>query len=134
MMITKIAIALFLINLALFGGPNAEAEEFIKLGDIKGEATDNDHKVFIKLGDIKGEATDNDHKDWIKLGDIKGEATDNDHKDWIKLGDIKGEATDNDHKDWVFVQVMMYCDLVDMGFSAEEADQIVEFTLGGHAD
>ena len=75
MMITKIAIALFLINLALFGGPNAEAEEF------------------------------------------------------IKLGDIKGEATDNDHKDWVFVQVMMYCDLVDMGFSAEVADQIVEFTL-----
>ena len=75
MMITKIAIALFLINLALFGGPNAEAEEF------------------------------------------------------IKLGDIKGEATDKDHKDWVFVQVMMYCDLVDMGFTAEQADQIVELTL-----
>ena len=93
MMITKIAITLFLINLALFGGPNAEAEEFIKLGDIKGEATDNDHK------------------------------------DWIKLGDIKGEATDKDHKDWVFVQVMMYCDLVDMGFTAEQADQIVELTL-----
>ena len=75
MMITKIAIALFLINLALFGGPNAEAEAF------------------------------------------------------VKLGDIKGEATDNDHKDWIFDQVIMYCDLVDMGFSPEEADQIVEFTL-----
>jgi len=111
MMITKIAIALFLINLALFGGPNAEAE------------------AFVKLGDIKGEATDEDHKDWIKIGDIKGEATDEDHKDWIKIGDIKGEATDNDHKDWIFDQVIMYCDLVDMGFSPEEADQIVEFTL-----
>ncbi|MDB4664605.1 type VI secretion system tube protein Hcp [bacterium] len=50
-------------------------------------------------------------------------------EEFIKLGDIKGDATDNDHKDRVFVQVMMYCDLVDMGFTAEQADQIVELTL-----
>ena len=117
-MISKIAIALFLTQLVLFGGRHAGAEEARHLGDIKGEATD-----------IKGEATDEDHKDWmidllmVNLGDIKGEATDVEH--------IKGEATDEDHKDWVVLQVMMGSDLVAMGFTAEEAGEIVGFTIQG---
>ena len=86
-MISKIAIALFLTQLVLFGGRHAGAEEARHLGDIKGEATDVEH--------------------------------------------IKGEATDEDHKDWVVLQVMMGSDLVAMGFTAEEAGEIVGFTIQG---
>ena len=51
-----------------------------------GEAQDKDHKGIVMLGDIKGNATDND---------IKGEAQDKDHKGIVMLGDIKGNAPDD---------------------------------------
>jgi hypothetical protein len=44
--------------------------------------------VIPLLGDIKGNATDND---------IKGEAQDKDHKGFVMLGGIKGNAIDKDH-------------------------------------
>ena len=53
-----------------------------------GEAQDKDHKGIVMLGDIKGNATDND---------IKGEAQDKDHKGFVMLGGIKGNAIDKDH-------------------------------------
>ena len=65
---------------------------------------------FVKIGDIKGEVQNFD--------DINGEAT-----------AIKGEATDEDHKDWILESVLMYSDLVWLGFTAEQASQIVEYTF-----
>jgi len=56
--------------------------------------------------------------DFVKIDDINGEAT-----------AIKGEATDEDHKDWILESVLMYSDLVWLGFTAEQASQIVEYTF-----
>ena len=73
---------------------NNVADVFIKIGDIKGEVIDTQHKVgiiqedvddiFIKIGTIKGEVIDTQHKVGIIQGDI-GDI-------FIKVEDLQSEV------------------------------------------
>lgn len=58
--------------------------------------------AYVKLGDIKGEATDSGHKDWIIIQSM-GDTT----SDSFQFKDAPVEtAADDGHKDWIIIQSM----------------------------